>query len=123
MNNNQSYKGSCHCGNVQFEVFKKPDWLISCNCSLCTRLGNLWAHADSTEVKFDCTPESTNAYIWGNKSIAIHTCKKCGCTTHWTSLTNDITNVGLNFRMCTEHDISVFTVRNLDGADTWEFID
>lgn len=120
---NPKYKGSCHCGNVQFEVSIKPEWLILCNCSLCTRLGNLWAHAESTAVKLTCTPEATNAYIWGDKNIAIHTCKKCGCTTHWTSLKSDITNMGLNFRMCTEHDISVFTVRKLDGADTWEFID
>ena len=31
--------GSCHCGSVRIEVPRGPDWVASCNCSLCTKLG------------------------------------------------------------------------------------
>lgn len=30
-------KGSCHCGNVAFEVDGTPDKAMSCNCSICQR--------------------------------------------------------------------------------------
>ena len=40
-----TYKGSCHCGLVQFEVRKETpiDTLIECNCSICTKKGILQA--------------------------------------------------------------------------------
>mgnify|MGYP001369537341 CR=1 FL=1 len=36
------YKGSCHCGAVAFEVEANEKVVaISCNCSICTKAGNL----------------------------------------------------------------------------------
>ena len=35
------YKGSCHCGEITFEVRReKPiEVLIDCNCSICSKKG------------------------------------------------------------------------------------
>ena len=35
------YKGSCHCGNMKFEVEGELTQLVSCNCSICARKGAL----------------------------------------------------------------------------------
>lgn len=32
-----THKGSCHCGDVHFEVEGKPDWSAICHCSICRR--------------------------------------------------------------------------------------
>ena len=36
---------------VAFELAKTPGWLTTCNCSICRRIGAMWAHADASEVK------------------------------------------------------------------------
>jgi len=35
------YKGSCHCGNVGFEVEGELNGAMACNCSMCSRKGSL----------------------------------------------------------------------------------
>src|SRR5215467_183829 len=38
------YKGSCHCGNIAFEVDGELSEVVTCNCSICQRKGALhWA--------------------------------------------------------------------------------
>ncbi len=35
------YEGSCHCGNIAFEVDGEFKQGVDCNCSLCRRRGGL----------------------------------------------------------------------------------
>jgi hypothetical protein len=66
----------------------------------------------------------TIAYIHGDKTLAMHSCKICGCTTHWMGLDSDESSrMAVNFRMCEPDEISNIGIRNFDGADTWEFLD
>ena len=37
-------KGSCHCGQTQFEVSALPADVTRCSCSLCSKRGALWAY-------------------------------------------------------------------------------
>jgi hypothetical protein len=39
MTNN--YKGSCHCGQITFEVTGDLTNVMACNCSMCQRKGTL----------------------------------------------------------------------------------
>ena len=36
-----TYRGSCHCGQVAFEVEGAIDSAMACNCSMCQRKGSL----------------------------------------------------------------------------------
>ena len=124
MDDSQTIKGSCHCGDVQFELTRKPAWLTSCNCSICSKLGAIWAHDETSTIKLKYDAPTTNTYIWGDKTLAFHTCKTCGCTTHWENLdTQEYTRMGVNFRMCSEHEISEYRVRTWDGANSNEYLD
>jgi len=117
-------EGSCHCGAVSFTYPKQPDWLTSCNCSVCRRYNPLWAYAKVSEISLRAAEGATIAYIHGDKTLAMHTCKTCGCTTHWIGLDSDESaNMAVNFRMCAADEIANIRVRNFDGADTWEFLD
>ena len=33
----EKFKGSCHCGSVEFEVTGVPAWTAICHCSICRR--------------------------------------------------------------------------------------
>jgi len=117
------YKGQCHCGNIRFSVTAAPVQLVDCNCSLCRRLGALWAHVPIDSVTVVSADDAINSYVQGDKTLAVKTCKQCGCTTHYETLLDDAVVMGVNFRMCDPSVISDFTIRKLDGADTWKFID
>ena len=59
----------------------------------------------------------------GDEMLAVHSCRTCGCTTHWESLVEGGEQMAVNFRMCELTERDQFTIRKLDGADTWEFLD
>ncbi len=90
-------RGSCHCGAVEIAVPGAPAWLGSCNCSICTKLGTLFAYyPDDGGVTVS---GETARYIWGDKMIALHHCPICGCSTHWDSLGESFGKVGINARL------------------------
>ena len=117
-------EGSCHCGNVTFSVAEEPRWLTSCNCSICRRIAALWAYFERHQVTINAADDATIDYVQGDKTLAMHTCRRCGCTTHWTSVDVDKhARMGVNFRMCPDADVARFRVRHLDGAHSWQFLD
>jgi hypothetical protein len=106
--------GSCHCGAVRISVPGRPEWLGSCNCSICRRLGSLIAYyPDDGSVRVE---GPTQPYIWGDRMIAMHHCPTCACFIHWTSTGESYGRVGVNARM-----LDGFEVRQgkavLDGQE------
>ena len=63
--------GSCHCGKVSFSVAHEPNWLTACNCTICRRIGALWAHFERKDVLIDGA-DKTLTYIQGDKTLAVH---------------------------------------------------
>ena len=51
---------TCHCGNVRITVPRKPRRLTSCNCSICHRLGSLWAYYPAGNVKIEAKRGATD---------------------------------------------------------------
>lgn len=89
--------GSCHCGAVRIEAPGAPEWLASCNCSLCTKLGWLVAYyPDDGSVRI---AGETASYVWGDRMISLHHCPACGCGTHWESTGESYGRVGVNARL------------------------
>jgi hypothetical protein len=73
-------KGSCHCGDVKFEVdavIEGP--VIECNCSHCSRKGFLLWFVPRHKVTH-ATPEHHIAtYTFNKHVIQHHFCLRCGC--------------------------------------------
>lgn len=107
--------GSCHCGKVKVEVARPPDWIASCNCSVCRKLAPLMAYYHPDEVTIEPAGE-TVGYIWGDRCIAIHHCRTCGCLTHWESLMADLERMGVNARIFDSLDLGSVELRKVDGA-------
>jgi hypothetical protein len=116
-------EATCHCGAVRFEVARAPVNVYDCNCSICRRLGTLWAYYSPDDVRFDSGPDATFAYLWGDRRIEFHTCRACGCTTHWQAAAHPdaARKMGVNARLMDELDRSAVYVRQLDCAETGVF--
>lgn len=72
------YKGSCHCGNVAFEVQGELERAMSCNCSICSRKGSLlwFVPRESFQLLGDDGAAATYTF---NKHVIKHRfCPTCG---------------------------------------------
>jgi hypothetical protein len=72
--------GTCHCRAVTITLPSMPETATSCNCSLCRRLGGVWAYYVFGTVQIT---GNTMEYIQGDKTLRTMRCAICGCTTHW----------------------------------------
>ena len=114
--------GSCHCGAVTFAAPSPPDWVVQCGCSICSKLGVLWAYyPDNTIV-----PEGKTAtYSCNNHVIGFHRCVHCGCTTHWKTLGKDFGRMAINARLLETLDRARIQIRVVEQptagvfADSW----
>lgn len=117
-------RGSCHCGTITFSVPGEPAWLTACNCSICRRIAALWAYYPRREVEISSPAGGSIEYVHGDRTLAVHTCRRCGCTTHWLGLDPAPgARMAVNFRMCDPADMADIRVRHFDGAETWEYLD
>jgi len=108
---------NCHCGALRLEVASAPEWVGRCNCSICSRLGALWAYYHPDDVVTDEADKASNIYIWGERCINIHHCPHCGCTTHWTCAGDKKPEkMGVNARMMPDIDVASLPLREIDGA-------
>ena len=109
----------CHCGAVRVTLSRTPQRLTQCNCSLCRKLGTLWAYFTPAEVT---VTGETEAYVQGDMTLATHRCRICGCVSHWFSLTG-AERVGVNVRLMDPAALADIPIRRFDGADTWTYLD
>ena len=115
---------TCHCGAVRVEVPSPPQALTDCNCSICRRIGGLWAYYEVDRVQVTGHPEHTDGYVWGDKTLRTVRCSHCGCVTHWEPLESKPgAKMGVNARNFEPEVIAGVRVRRFDGADTWTFLD
>src|ERR1700744_971119 len=105
--------GRCDCGAVTIEVPSEPEALTSCNCSGCRRVGGLWAYFLPAEVKVE---GPTVGYQRSDKTLTLHHCPTCGCTTHWSAVDPTLQRMGVNMRLV--EGFERIRVRHLDGANT-----
>jgi hypothetical protein len=117
-------RATCHCRAVKLEIARPPDTVTQCNCSICRRLGTLWAYYAPREVEVIAMAGATVPYAWGDRTIAFHHCKVCGCLTHWRSLGDlDVGRMGVNARLIDPSELADVTVRYFDGAVSWTYGD
>ena len=114
---------SCHCGSVTIAVSAEPETITDCNCSICRRYGVLWAYYKPAQVHILPVGGATDTYLWGDRSIAFHRCRKCGCVTHWAPIGRSEDRMGVNARLMPLDVFVKARVRRLDGANTERYLD
>ncbi|HXU99259.1 MAG TPA: GFA family protein [Caulobacteraceae bacterium] len=117
-------EATCHCEAVKFEVAHAPEWVNSCNCSICRRLGTLCAYYALGEVRLVSPDPPLGDYVWGDRMITFHHCQVCGCPTHWTPNGEEHPDrMGFNARLFDPEVMAGVRIRRFDGAKTWKFLD
>jgi hypothetical protein len=114
----------CHCGAVVIEVDSLPPTATQCNCSICRRLGAIFAHRARSQARLVAGHDALSAYLWGDRTIEFYHCRHCGCCTHYEDVEkNTDSRFSINAR-CLEPDVlATLRVRRFDGAKTWQFLD
>lgn len=125
MSEGRVMRAACHCGAVRFEIARPPAWVMDCSCTLCRRYGALWTYyRGQGQALLLSRPSAdlTDTYLWGDRAIAFHRCKVCGCMTHMAAVDTDPPTVfGVNARMFVGLDPAAVTVRRIDNGHVGAF--
>jgi len=75
--------GSCHCGNVRFELLWPADEAViqsrCCSCSFCQKHGGAWTSHRDAELTLDIEdPGEVSDYRFGTGTADFQVCSICG---------------------------------------------
>lgn len=73
-----TYRGSCHCGRVAFEVEGQPDSALACNCSICSRKGSLLWFVPRAQFRLLTPEDAASSYTFNRHLIKHRFCPVCG---------------------------------------------
>lgn len=115
---------TCHCGAVRVEIPAPPEKVTCCNCSICRRLGALWAFYPLDAVRIEASADASEEYRWGEQTRRFMRCRRCGCATHVlpTSPTPE-SKIEVNVRLFEPEALGPFRLRRFDGAVAWKYLD
>jgi hypothetical protein len=117
MSEAKTYQGSCHCGDVKFEVqldLSKP--ATTCNCSICSRTGTMLSFVPDTVFNMKSGEDSLTDYQFGNQHIHHLFCKRCGVRSFARGKNRDgSAMVAVNVRCLEGVDLETVPTRPFDG--------
>ena len=110
------YKGSCHCGQVAFEVEGEISEVMECNCSICSRKGALMWFAPREKMRLLTPEENLATYTFGKHAIKHRFCPRCGI--HPFGEGTDPAGsamAAINVRCLEDFDFASLPVKHFDG--------
>jgi hypothetical protein len=112
------YKGSCHCGAVQYEV-EAPETVVSqeCNCSICSKSGYLHLIVPKSKFKLLQGEQHLTTYTFGTGGAKHRFCKTCGIKSFYIPRSNP-DGYDVNVR-CLEPQPKELVIEHFDGLN-WE---
>jgi len=109
------YSGNCHCGKVRYSVKTKPLTevkVMSCNCSLCSRNGDLWIYPKKSEVVIEGEDALTGYEFLHDDSLHSF-CSDCGVSMFVDVRDEDI--MPINVRTINSIDVDGLILNRYDG--------
>ena len=111
----RTYRGSCHCGAVTFEIESDFPELTSCDCSICRRKNALMVKVHESRFKLLTGEDSLSEYRFHTMTARHYFCKTCGIYPfHSKRVTPD--HFGVNVFCLHDFDPAGIPVRNAVGA-------
>jgi hypothetical protein len=110
------YKGSCHCGNIKFEVEGELTDAIACNCSICSRKGSLLWAVPRDNLRLLTSEEGIGSYTFNKHVIKHRFCLTCGINPYSEAVDPKGNRMAaINIRCLPDVDLTSIPVKNFDG--------
>ena len=74
----EQFKGSCHCGAVQFEIETQLKELTTCDCSICKRKNALMLMVHEDSMRILSGEEKLSTYTFHTHTAQHYFCSVCG---------------------------------------------
>lgn len=111
-----TYKGSCHCGRIAFEVDAEPTQLIDCNCSICRKKGSLMWMVAPARFRLLTPADDLATYSFNRHRVKHRFCPTCGIHPYGEGIApNGEPMIAVNARCLDEADLKDVPVRPFDG--------
>lgn len=110
------YHGTCHCGNVAFDVEGEITEALACNCSMCVRKGSLLWFVPRSQFQLRTTEDAMSDYKFNKHHITHRFCKNCGIHAFAQGPGSDgKPMVAINIRSLEGIDVEAVPVKHFDG--------
>lgn len=110
------YKGSCHCGQIAFEVEGEISKVMDCNCSICSRKGSLLWFVPRQRFRLMTPEKNLSTYTFGGGSVKHRFCPKCGIHPFGEGADPSGNQIAaVNVRCLEGVDISALSIEHFDG--------
>ncbi|MNZ30885.1 Glutathione-dependent formaldehyde-activating enzyme [compost metagenome] len=113
------YHGSCHCGQIAFEIEGEIGEVIQCNCSICSRRGSLLWFVPRDRLQLSTAEDAMSTYTFNTHRIQHKFCPTCGCAPlAFGSMPDGSAMAAINVRCLPDVDTDGLKVRKYDGKST-----
>ena len=108
-------KGMCLCGAVTVTLPHKPDYMNSCDCTACFKLGSLTGYFSPAELTIE---GETTSFIRSDIQpwIAFVFCPTCSASIGWTSL-EPLDRMGVSMRLFDPVELVGIPIRFPNGRE------
>ncbi|MFI4923648.1 MAG: GFA family protein [Vicinamibacteria bacterium] len=111
----RTYRGSCHCGAVRFEIDTDFPELTLCDCSICKRRNALMVKVHESRFRLLAGADALTEYRFHTKTARHFFCKVCGIYPfHRKRVTPD--TVGVNVHCLEGFSPEGIPIRQAHGA-------
>jgi hypothetical protein len=110
-----SYRGSCHCGRVRFEVQGEFDTAMECNCSHCSRKGYLLWFVPRPDFALESPADALSTYTFNKHAIRHHFCPNCGCAPFGFGASKGVEMAAINVRCLEGVELASVKRKFVDG--------
>jgi len=111
-----TYNGSCHCGNIAFEVDGEIDSGLACNCSICSRKASLLWFVPRENLRLKTPEDAAKTYEFNKHAIKHRFCAECGIHPYAEATNREgKPTAAVNLRCIEDLDLSKVPVKHFDG--------
>lgn len=111
-----TYRGSCHCGRVAFEVDGTIESALACNCSMCQRKGSLLWFVPRSSLRLTTPEANLRSYTFNKHVIKHRFCANCGVHPFGEGVdAKGNATAAVNIRCLEDVDLEAIPVNHFDG--------
>ena len=110
-----TFKGSCHCGKMAYEVDAELQPATACNCSICSSRGYLLWFLPAEKLKLGSPLEDMSSYTFNTHKIRHYFCPSCGSATFGMAEHKGALMAAVNVRCLAGVDLTALEVKHFDG--------